>query len=113
MSQMRGQGQGEMGASGPTVCPLVLASDFPVRALPAAVPHVMGHCAIQRQLLSECYPSLERDVQRRQEIQADSRESGRQTMSTLNILGNTSEQADSIRLMLNCLLYTSDAADEL
>lgn len=100
MPQMRGQGQGEMGASGPTVCPLVLASDFPVRALPAAVPHVMGHCAIQRQLLSECNPLLERDVQRRPEIQADSRESGRQTMSTLDILGNTSEQADSIRLML-------------
>lgn len=100
MPQMRGQGQGEMGVSGPTVCPLVLASDFPVRALPAAVPHVMGHCAIQRQLLSECNPLLERDVQRRPEIQADSRESGRQTMSTLDILGNTSEQADSIRLML-------------
>lgn len=46
------------------------------------------------------HPSLECDVQRRPEIQADSRESGRQTMSTLDILGNTSEQADSIRLML-------------
>jgi hypothetical protein len=46
------------------------------------------------------YPSLECDGQWRPEIQADSRESERQTMSTLDILGNTSEQADSIRLML-------------
>lgn len=46
------------------------------------------------------YFEEECDVQRRPEIQADSRESGRQTMSTLDILGNTSEQADSIRLML-------------